>query len=89
MSGSFNQRVYDRQAALIKELRDNYAELDEMYTTLFNEHKRTHVAGEYYLRIQKALEDNPLLQGEWVRFCSFLRLSLTDAEYDEFTKEIK
>jgi len=73
-----NERMIETQARIISELRRDYSGIQRELQSAKNEINRLRDAGEFYLEMQEAIKDNPILQSEWVRFCSFLKMSIPD-----------
>lgn len=76
-----------RISMLQDELKRNQDNFRREITRLGNDHaqivarmRKNQQAGEFYLQLQQAILDNPVLQSEWERFCSFLKL----ADYDDY-----
>lgn len=79
-------RMVQKQAELITKLnkvvRDLKAQVEDE-VPLYIEYGH---AGVYWLAIQHEIEANPILQSEWDRFCSFLKLTSSE---EEINKKIK
>ncbi len=89
-----NEAMVAKQAQVITDLREEMrrkeigykAELQGLLDTnakLGASIKENQKAGRFYLQLQRAILDNPILQSEWERFCSFLKL----ADFDEYKKK--
>ncbi len=72
---SQDRRMIDQQAQIISTLRDDYAKLQSRYNKLELEIERNKQAAEFYLQLQAAILNNPILQSEWQRFCTFLKMA--------------
>jgi hypothetical protein len=69
----------DRQARLITTLREDYVVLQKVLAQAEAQNRKNRQAAEFYFELQKQILDNPILQSEWTRFCSFLKMATTDA----------
>jgi hypothetical protein len=65
---------------MITLMRTELKSCQDQYKEARAEIKRTAAAAKFYDKMQEAILENPILQGEWDRFCSFLKLSLEDGE---------
>ena len=63
----------------LKSARDEYkreiARLAAEQENIRSQINKNQQAGKFYLQLQQAILDNPVLLSEWERFCSFLKLS--------------
>ena len=91
-----NQYMIDRQAKIIsqlnRDLRDSYDRIREL--EIFKDQieaikqefgRELSVAtilssAKFYQQLQKTVAENPILQGEWKRFCSFLKMTNENVE---------
>lgn len=69
-----DQRMIDTQARKISELNDRIRAKDVEIYNLKDKMYREHLAGKFYLEMQKAIIDNPALKSEWDNFCIVLRM---------------
>lgn len=67
-----------RQGEIISELNEEIRRLRDQRDKAWDELDQIRPAAFFYLGMQKAIIDNPILQGEWTRFCSFLRMANPD-----------
>ena len=89
--------IYDRKKMEIDNLKKENAELKIKIKLSQERLERRHSdisslkdkvneltkAANYYMRMQRAILANPILQGEWTRFCSFLKMAEVDMESDD------
>lgn len=80
-----DQRMIDAQAKHISSLRTDLVYMQKKCMAVQQELDSIKDCGMFYRTMQKAILDDPLLHGEWIRFCSFLRLAAPDLE-EEFEK---
>ena len=91
MQADADQAMIEAQAKRISMLQDDLkraqSDFRKEITRLGAQHseleariRKNQQAGEFYLQLQQAILDNPVLQSEWERFCSFLKL----ADYDDY-----
>jgi hypothetical protein len=76
-----DQRMIDYQAQLITTLRTELKSYQAQYKEKCAEVERMAPSANFYAQMQEAILQNPILQGEWDRFCSFLKMALDDATY--------
>jgi hypothetical protein len=75
-----DKMMIDAQAALITKLNGQIRSLQQELNKEIGETRALQTAGVFYLQMQRDILANPILQGEWTRFCSFLRMSIPDIE---------
>lgn len=68
------------QAAHISRLNGEVTELRRQVEEWRAKYHANREAAEFYIDLQKHVIENPLLQGEWNRFCSMLKL-VGDEQY--------
>ena len=78
---SSDQRMIETQARHISRLRAEYDELRAEYNTLQDKVERDALAASFYFQLQQAIIENPIIQSEWERFCSFLKM--VDTSFSE------
>lgn len=83
--------MIEKQAEQISRLNNDLRRANDAYNTLaaqieaVKENIRVNQrAGGFYRQLVRAIQDNPILQSEWRRFCSFLKL----AEFDQYRAEV-
>lgn len=70
-----NERMIETQARLITKLREDYAALQRVLAQTEAQNRKNRQAAEFYFELQKHILENPILQSEWTRFCSFLKMA--------------
>jgi len=81
-----NQRMIDVQARKISELNDTIRYKNDEIMRLKDTMYKQHLAGKFYLEMQKAIIENPSLKSEWDNFCIILRM--TCPEMDEIIEKV-
>ena len=72
------QITLDTQARQIARLLEQNRQMDVTILELQARIAETESAGAMYLSLQKLIMENPILQSEWTRFCTFLKLSVDE-----------
>jgi len=75
-----SKRIILAQEKHISKLHENVKSLEKEKQQLQIELDRHSKAAKFYLNMQAEIIKNPLLQSEWERFLSFLKLSMDDAK---------
>lgn len=83
----FQDMLYEKQALLITKLYDNIKSLENDNKALCHVIEQKQHASDFYFALIKAIGDNIMLQDEWRRFISILRL--TDPDIPGLTKAEK
>lgn len=71
---SSDQRMIETQARKISELNNMVRSRDDEIQRLKDKMYHQHLAGKFYLEMQKSILDNPSLKSEWDNFCIVLRM---------------
>jgi len=87
---------WDQQAAMIEaqahqitKLRKDLRESEDRYQNDIGDHRRNMKAASFYYQLQAAIVANPMLQSEWERFCSMLKMaSVDDIEHEKPPKKL-
>lgn len=77
-----DQRMIDAQAKHISRMRTELEVMQKQLAAAQHELATIRDCGTFYRTMQQAILNDPMLQGEWIRFCSFLRLAAPDLETD-------
>ncbi len=72
--------MIEAQARNITTLRDNLRTANKKVQVLSQELSKVRRSGLFYNKMQEAILESSFLQGEWTRFCSFLRMAASDIE---------
>lgn len=86
---SSDQRMIDTQARHISRLRAEYDELRAEHIALQDKTERDAPAASFYFQLQQAIIENPIIQSEWERFCSFLKMADTSFSSEKVNDRIE
>jgi hypothetical protein len=75
---SSDQRMIERQAQIISDLRREITSLHNQLETEKAVNAKNSRAAVFYFSLQTQILENPILQSEWDRFCSFLKMTQED-----------
>jgi len=78
--------MIETQARKISELNERVRSKDAEICNLKDKMYREHLAGKFYLEMQKAILDNPSLKSEWDHFC--IVLMMVCPELDEILSTV-
>jgi hypothetical protein len=85
--GHYDDLFEAAQARQITNLRIENDRLKKENAILADRNAKDHQPAIFYRQLQAAILENPILQSEWDRFCSFLKLASAEFNREETPPE--
>jgi hypothetical protein len=77
---SFQDILYSKQAELITKLNSDVYNLKKENEMLHNRLQRKTRAEKYYLTLEKLVGENVILESDWNRFLTLVKLSIDEED---------